>query len=122
MEQFSLKEYLKNPGRKVVTRDGKEVKIIYTDKKGIYPIVGLLLIDGEEYAREYLPDGRYFLNTESDKDLFFEPEKHEGWIIVNKDSEGNPYVMTQIYHSKEMAQIDTEVEDNIGVCKIEYEE
>lgn len=28
MEQFSLEEYLENPERKVVTRDGRNVRII----------------------------------------------------------------------------------------------
>lgn len=33
MIQFNLKEYLKNPNRKVITRDGRDVKIIRIDKK-----------------------------------------------------------------------------------------
>lgn len=41
MMQFNLKEYLKNPKRKVVTRDGRDVKIIRIDKKGDYPVMGL---------------------------------------------------------------------------------
>ena len=31
MKHFSLKEYLKNPARKVVTREGNSVEIIYTN-------------------------------------------------------------------------------------------
>ena len=31
MEKFNLEEYLKNPSRKVVTRDGRKVRIICTD-------------------------------------------------------------------------------------------
>lgn len=35
MEQFNLDEYLKNPDRKIVTRDGcYAVRILCTDKKG----------------------------------------------------------------------------------------
>ena len=34
MKQFNLMEYLANPSRKIVTRDGRNVRIICTDKKG----------------------------------------------------------------------------------------
>ena len=33
MRFFNLEEYLKNPSQKVVTRDGREVRIICTDMK-----------------------------------------------------------------------------------------
>lgn len=33
MKQFNLEEYLKNPKRKVVTRDGRDVRVICTDRK-----------------------------------------------------------------------------------------
>ena len=31
MKQFNLDEYLKNPNRKVITRDGHDVRIVLTD-------------------------------------------------------------------------------------------
>ena len=31
MKQFSLEEYLNNPSKKVVTRDGRDTRIICTD-------------------------------------------------------------------------------------------
>ena len=34
MKQFSLEEYLTNPSRKVVTRDGKAVRIMVQTRKG----------------------------------------------------------------------------------------
>lgn len=33
MRQFDLDEYLKNPNRKVVTRDGRSVRIVCTDMR-----------------------------------------------------------------------------------------
>ena len=42
MKHFSLKEYLKNPARKVVTREGNSVEIIYTNAEGRYPIVAVV--------------------------------------------------------------------------------
>ena len=121
MKQFSLEEYLKNPNRKIVTRNGKEVRIICTNMKGDQPIVALVTdIDGE-IVYTYT---KYGINswTREHLDLFFAPEKHTGWIVINKDSEGNAYVMTTIYDSKEKAEMDTEAEDSIGVCKIEWKE
>lgn len=41
MKPFNLEEYLKNPSRKVVTRDGRNVRIICTDfDNPDYPVVG----------------------------------------------------------------------------------
>ena len=42
MKQFSLEEYLANPSRKVVTREGKPAKILYTDARGEYPVIALV--------------------------------------------------------------------------------
>ena len=42
MKQFSLEEFKKNPNRKVVTRDGKQVRIICTDADRKNPIVALV--------------------------------------------------------------------------------
>ena len=40
MKQFNLEEYKKNPNRKVITRDGKSVRIVCTDMIGTsYPIL-----------------------------------------------------------------------------------
>ena len=43
MKPFNLEEYLKNPDKKVVTRDGRNVRIICTDRRdSVYPIVVLI--------------------------------------------------------------------------------
>ena len=34
MKQFNLEEYLKDPNKKVVTRDGRNARIVCTDRKG----------------------------------------------------------------------------------------
>lgn len=66
MKQFSLEEYLKNPNRKVITREGMNVRIICTDKKGdSYPILALCpMNDGSERLSSYLPNGKEYLNTD----------------------------------------------------------
>lgn len=87
MEQFSLDEFLKNPTRPIVTRDGRAVRIVCTDRNHKeHPIVALVLIDGEERVCSYTEDGMYLSDTHS-RDLFFAPEpktKKVGWMNVCK--------------------------------------
>ena len=53
-----------------VTRDGFDVRIIATDAKGRYPIVGLVDMDNAEYPRQWTEDGkadyRSYVNTNYD--------------------------------------------------------
>ena len=88
MEEFSLEKYLKNPNRKVVTRDGKDVRIVCTDLKGTkFPIIALYEDDIHECFDTYRSDGRSCDQYELDTDLFFAPEpktKKVGWMNVCK--------------------------------------
>ena len=87
MKQFNLEEYLKNPSRKVVTRNGRKVKrILCTDAMGQYPIVALVaaLDDNIETAFSYTKDGHFYPGEKHIYDLFFGQEKHEGWVNVGK--------------------------------------
>lgn len=79
MVQFNLEEYLKNPNRKVVTRNGLNVRILCTDRNSIYPIVAL--IGNNCHINTYLENGKDSSNL-INLDLFFAPEKHEGWVNV----------------------------------------
>lgn len=77
MEKFNLGEYLKNPSRKVVTRDGRNARIICTDMKSTtYPVVALIE-DGSGYEQitTFSKNGEYAVNESSRSDLFFAPEK-----------------------------------------------
>lgn len=88
MEQFSLAEYLKNPTRPIVTRDGNIVRIICTDRNDKeYPIVALAQIYSIERVCGYTEDGMYLSGTPTSRDLFFASEpktKKVGWMNVNK--------------------------------------
>ena len=126
MKQFSLEEYLANPSRKVVTRDGRKVtRFLCTDAKGDYPIVALVeKFSGSEMPISYTKEGEYRIGAKSDGDLFFAPEKHEGWVNIFVDAVGNPSITyLRIFTSKE----DAEKEGNnkkwyIKTAKIEWEE
>ena len=82
MKQFNLKEYLENPLRKIVTRDGRNVKILCTNFTKAQHIIAQ--IEGNDYSTAFHKDGIFVNGVESNCDLFFAPEKHEGWINVYK--------------------------------------
>ena len=120
MKQFNLEEYLKNPSRKVVTRDGSKVRILCTDKKGDCPIVALVTrCDGvDEETVTYTKNGKFFKDTSYNCDLFFAPEKHEGWVNVCKSQ---MYRCGLIHNSEEEARRNAD-KAAIATVKIEWEE
>ena len=78
MEQFSLEKYLANPSRKVVTRDGRKVRIVCTDRNiNNFPIVALIQLynDSDEEVFTYTKDGKRRVDESTRLDLFFAPEK-----------------------------------------------
>ena len=88
MEQFSLGKYIANPSRKVVTRDGRSVRIICTDANSDNPVVGLVKYsDGHEAGFQFKKDGMLGENI-TIFDLFFAPVKKEGWINLFRKVEG----------------------------------
>ena len=105
MEQFSLEKYLANPSRKVVTRDGRRVRIICTDMKSTtYPVVALIENgSGYEQLITFSKNGEYAVNESSRSDLFFAPEKHEGWVNVYEEGT-NRYLDGCICVTKEEAK------------------
>ena len=121
MKQFNLEEYLKNPSRKVVTKDGRKVtRFLCTDARGQYPIVALIeaLDDDKESAFSYTKDGHFYPGEEHDYNLFFVPEKHEGWVNVCKSQ---MYRCGLIHNSEEEARR-SRGWDAIATVKIEWEE
>ena len=127
MKQFNLEEYLKNPARKVITRDGRDVRIICTDRQGGgRPILALCTMSNEsENLYFYLPNGRMYLNVDTCMDLFFAPEKKEGWVNLYDLSEGP--CLGRVYSSKEVAEsmitkCGLGLHPYIATVKIEWEE
>lgn len=126
MKQFNLEEYLTNPNRKIVTRDGRNARIIYIDAKGDYPIVALIEnIQNNEMPFSYTKDGIHKTNIIS-KDLFFAPEKHEGWVNIFKGAFINAKAFlgeSHIYPSEEIAKSEGKKCNNyLSTIKIEWEE
>ena len=125
MEQFSLEKYLANPARKVVTRGGRNVRVICTDRRNLnYPIIALIETSpGEEMAYSHTKDGKHCTDCTDIFDLFFAPEKHEGWINIYRNEEEDYYKGKIIYSSKEDAiKRGEKTPDYITTTKIEWEE
>ena len=125
MKEFNLDEYLKDPSQKVITKDGKAVRIICTDAKQEYPVIGLLSLDDKsETTVYYKKNGRWLADNQDYWDLFFAPIKREGWINVYKGVIENhlPYVGQKVYKSKEEAIRNKCGDYYFTTLKIEWEE
>ena len=101
MKRFSLEEYLKNPLRKVTTRDGRDVRIICTDfNNPDFPVI--CGIEGAMWPSSFTTSGLLVKGAEYPSDLFFVPEKKEGWLNIYR-SESGFYLRGNPYKSKEEA-------------------
>ena len=122
MKPFNLDEYLKNPSKKVITRTGKNVRIKCTDVKNeLYPVLALVEIRDYESPTLYTANGEFILGQERDFDLFFAPEKHEGWINIYKENKN--FKGGYIYPSeKEASNEGKHLYNYIATIKIEWEE
>lgn len=126
MKQFSLEEYLKNPQRKIITRDGRSVRIVCTDRRGlnVKPIAALITIpNGDEIIKTYWENGVATQGYEDNpNDLFFATEKKTKWLNVYTDDNKN-YIDANFFETEEEA-----IENKSAVCnyiatvKIEVEE
>ena len=119
MKAFSLEEYLKNPSRKIVTREGKTIKrILCTDARGSYPVVALIEESYYDNALSYTNDGKLYNGETNVYDLFFAPEKHEGWVNVYRDFDG--MMCGSVFATEEDAKCNAKTA--IATVKIEWEE
>ena len=125
MKQFNLTEYLKNPSQKVVTREGKPVRIICTDAKcGKCPIVGLVFNEeqAEEETYNFMENGKFFPDQDWFLDLFFAPVKvkREGWVNIYRDN--NTTYIGDVYPNEKDAKEYKDDDLYITTTKIEWEE
>ena len=118
MKAFSLEEYIKNPSRKVVTRDGRSVKIHCTNYNSPQPIIAE--IEGSAYSSSFWKNGRVLSHEDSTGDLFFAPEKHEGWMNIYR-ARGYCYRGSFIYPTEVAAKAAADP-DPVATIKIEWEE
>ena len=122
MKSFNLKEHLEHPEWKVVTREGKPVRILCTDlDDNDYPVAAATK---NRHVDKYTADGLFQAGKETKYDLFFASEKHEGWVIISKLPFTDSFeIFPEIFATKEEAV--RVWEDNPGIkcsiIKIEWE-
>ena len=127
MKPFNLEEYLKNPERKVVRKDGKDVRIICTDaKREYYPVIALVDDGCCESTIRYTKNGECVLGQENYCDLFFVSEKHEGWQNIYKSVDGN-MIGSIVWPTKEEAERNANTSPTsliklVVTIKVEWEE
>ncbi len=120
MKPFNLKEYLKDPSKEVITRDGRAAKIYCTNySSSNFPIVAQ--IEDRKFSEIFTIDGHYSRDKqESRNDLFFAPEKHEGWATIY-----GKFLAGEIFSTKEEAEESVKrcgTKDFVAIAKIEWEE
>lgn len=124
MKQFNLDEYLANPSRPLVTRDGLDVRIICTNRENsVTPIVALvkerenILEDTYEVPYYYYANGSLLREGNDPYDLFFADGdvcKHTAWINLREDPDnlpGNPFALPIYSTAKEAQEAAKDVED-----------
>lgn len=124
MKQFSLEEYLKNPDKKVITRDGKPARIICTDKRGNKPVVALILAPDNkiEVPFFYTSNGFFYKDGRDDcDDLMFASIKKEGWVNLFKNN--STIITGEVYNTEAEAKSAILCKYTyISTTKIEWEE
>ena len=88
-----------------------------------YPIVALVENECSEDLCWCSKDGRLFPNELNCYDLFFAPEKHEGWINIFNGVLYGTHASCGIYESKEAAEkLGNSLSGYITTIKIEWED
>lgn len=123
MKPFNIKEHLEHPDWKVVSREGRPVRILCTDLDDAdYPVAAAI---NNYHVDRYTADGLFQAGKETKYDLFFAPKKHKGWtLFVNSESIGPDILDSTIYATREEAQRMREAYPGRygAIVKLEWEE
>ena len=139
MRPFNLKTYLENPSRKIITRDGRPVRIISTNANlfspgpdaTIFPVIALIKVSSanrgkrpnEEILNCYNADGNIIPGRNDRSDLFFETVKVSGWVNIYTSKISGEATTGSICKTKEEALSLIDGRDNyLDTIYIEWEE
>lgn len=122
MKEFNLQEYLANPSQKIITRDGRKVRILCTDMKNVQPVLALITERNIENIHFYNQNGAWCNEFPNHKlDLVFAPVKKEGWINIFRYK--TDLYTGDVFETKEKAEKMGKLsKDYITTIKIEWEE
>jgi hypothetical protein len=101
MKPFNLEQA--KQGKPVVTRDGKDVRILTFDKKGKHCIVSLVDVGGYEDVHVSSASGEASPNFDSEYDLFMKSEKKEGWVNIYRGTIEDAHTAGAIYKTENNA-------------------
>jgi hypothetical protein len=120
MKPFNLEAA--KAGAKVVTRDGRDVRILALDLncKGS-PVVAAVHTGHEEYVEAYSEDGSYFATGESCFDLMMEAVKKEFWINTYPESSISEVISRTVYADRLTAKLEA-APHCTGQTKVTWEE
>lgn len=121
MKQFILEEYLKNPKRKIVTRDGRKVRIVCVDfDNPDFPVIGE--IKGYKWPISFTTNGEPVKGAKLSNDLFFAPTKYTDYINLYRNG-GGYFLGGGVYTSEGNAKNIAKGDDQyITTIKVEWEE
>lgn len=119
MRPFNLDEYLKDPSRKVVTRDRHDARILCTDAiNGSRPIIALVKLSNSAYGERcmyYRKEGKFYTDSYlSNADLFFAddplPDFKAYDRVLTRGSKGLPWKANLFSNFKKVG------DNTIAVC------
>ena len=121
--QFNLKEA--KAGKSVCTKEGKPVRIISFDKRGLSgPIVALVKnYEDEEMVCLYTAKGECITHKRPELTLCMTPEKKTMWANIYRNKANN-YVFGELYPTKEIAIESKAIMERsyVATVKVEWEE
>lgn len=111
MRPFNLEEYLANPSKRVVTRDGRDVTIHCTNFNSCQPIIAQ--IEGHNSSHSFTIDGKYCIDENLPYDLFFAddiPDFKPYDRVLTRGSKGLPWKANLFSNFKQQGN------NTIAVC------
>ena len=91
-------------GDKVITRDGREGRVICTDLNNPQPIAVAVWSNSKgtrEHINQYLKNGKVSDSDNMMQDIFLPPKKE--YVNLYREKEGAYYIFGDVYETKEEA-------------------
>lgn len=123
-KQFSLREYLKDPKREVITRCGFPVRILSTDVRSEgerFFVLGLIkLPNGFERIQLWTTEGFCDPNEAEkfDQDLYMRPLEKVGWANIKIEEDNESMSLGRIYQTKRDAVLARQTDRNYATAKV----
>lgn len=88
MKKFDIE--LAKQGKPVCTKDGRLVRILWYDRRGMYPIVAIISNANNDLVYAYTESGSYVKEEDNNLDLMMVGEKRKMCVNVYSEYFGSP--------------------------------